>query len=381
MLERSHSGEIAEQYSPAPASTPAKGVEKNGAQPAGKSDATGPALPIAVTGGRQCTLPLRFSSLFLPVLPPTAAPRLTSESVTAPTAVPVDPKHISGKETATSAAVEDTAPSNPEPVALPSVLADDAPEAVTADQDNLAFAARLTSAVIPAQTNVGAAQPAPDPLDRPKAAPSSMAPQTYMAASTPTGDGDSQASGDPSKNLVQQFAKPDTSIPVAASPKEFVSSSKALAPPDVSKPAIEANVEAPSIAINSSHDIRVRVSDNQGGTLDVRFLDLGSEVRVSVRTPDNNLAQSLRGNLTELTQHLSVGGIQSEMWRPGSGSSFQGSSQQSPDSDSHSNQSGHGAGRQAKQGNPQQQQQSKQNQPRWLQEFELSTGSIQPKGN
>jgi hypothetical protein len=382
MIENSHSEKTAEKDSAAPTRAPGKRADKTSAQ-LGKSDASELVLPIAVTAGRQNTLPLRFSSLFLPVLQPAAAPRQASETLSANAAAPVDPKQISGKENATLTAAEDAQPSNPEPVALPSVLSDDAPAANTADQGDVAFAARLTAAVIPAQTVVGATEPAPGEPSRPKAVSPSAAPQTYMAA-------DSQTSSDPAKSVAQQFAKPDsaltiattsvTTIPVTTPAKEFVSNSKAPVPADVAKPANEATLETSPIATTSSHDIRVRVSDNQGGTLDVRFLDLGSEVRVSVRTPDNNLAQSLRGNLTELSQHLSVGGINSEMWRPGSGSSlFQGSSQQSPDSDSNSNQSGHGAGREAKQGNPQQQ--PKQDQPRWLQEFESSTAQIQPQGN
>jgi hypothetical protein len=365
MIENSHSQKNSEKESSAPASTAGKRGEKTTAQPE-KSEATGPVLPIAVTAGRQNTLPLRFSSLFLPVLETAAAPRPASETLSA-NAAPVDPKQISGKENATSAADEEAQPSNPEPVALPSVLIDDAPAATTADQGNLAFAARLT-----AQPVVSATEPAHDEPSRPKVGSSSTATQTYTAA-------DPQTGSDLTKSVAQQLAKPDLLIP-ATQAKEFVSNSKAPVPPDVSKPANEANVEAPQIATNSSHDVRVRVSDNQGGTLDVRFLDMGNEVRVSVRTPDNNLAQSLRGNLAELSQHLSVGGINSEMWRPGSGSSsFQGSSQQSPDSDSNSNQSGHGAHREAKQGNPQQQ--PKQDQPRWLQEFESSTAQIQPQEN
>jgi len=106
--------------------------------------------------------------------------------------------------------------------------------------------------------------------------------------------------------------------------------------------------------------------------MDVRFLDLGTEVRVSVRTPDESLAQTLRANLPELAQHLSAGGIQTELWRPDSGSSFsRSSSQQSADSDSNPNQSGSGSERGGSQGSTQQQ--SREKKPRWLQEFEFST--------
>jgi hypothetical protein len=46
------------------------------------------------------------------------------------------------------------------------------------------------------------------------------------------------------------------------------------------------------------------------------MLQVGSEIHVSVRTPDTQLAQSLRQDLGKLTTGLDQGGFRAETWRP-----------------------------------------------------------------
>jgi len=255
-------------------------------------------------------------------------------------------------------------------------MTDDVLTNLTADRGNLAFAARLTFPDSATQTKVGGASDGPDIANQPKAVSSPSVLQKHPSSGSLSAEPGPRNVDDPIKGVIQPFAKTDVLAPLAGSPKESSSSSKTPVPADFPKPTSEANVEAAPAPANSSHDIRVRVPDNQGGVMDVRFLDLGSEVKVSVRTPDNNLAQTLRGNLSSLTQQLTAVGIQTETWRPASGSSFsQGSSQQSADSDPNSNGSGHRSGRDAKQGNQREPTNQNQNQPRWLQEFEFSAGT------
>ena len=74
--------------------------------------------------------------------------------------------------------------------------------------------------------------------------------------------------------------------------------------------------EPPAAPPTSTHDIRVRVPDNNGGSTQVRFVESGGEVRVSVRTADEGLAQNLRTHLNDLTQRLSDGGMPAEIWKP-----------------------------------------------------------------
>jgi hypothetical protein len=129
----------------------------------------------------------------------------------------------------------------------------------------------------------------------------------------------------------------------------------------------EAKAAAPSTA---SHDIRVSIPDERGGATEVRFVGNSNDVRISVRTPDADLAHTLRSNLNDLTQRLASNGIQTELWRPGAEQSFsQGGSQQPYDPNS-------SGGGNSSRGQQQQQQEqnsdSRQNKPQWLEEMEAS---------
>ena len=142
--------------------------------------------------------------------------------------------------------------------------------------------------------------------------------------------------------------------------------------------SISANLQAEpgltpqAASTNSGHDIRVQIPDDRGGATEVRFLETAGEVRVAVRTADSGLAQTLQSGLNELTTRLTSEGIQTEVWRPGSGASSQqdGSSHQSLDpNDSGSGSNGPGDRRRDD---------SQQDKPRWLQEMEASSGAPRP---
>ena len=96
--------------------------------------------------------------------------------------------------------------------------------------------------------------------------------------------------------------------------------SSASAAPQQAAPTArpESIIEPPAAPPTSSHDIRVQVPDNKGGSTQVRFVESGGEVRVSVRTADEGLAQNLRTHLNDLTQRLSDGGTPAEIWKPAS---------------------------------------------------------------
>jgi len=129
---------------------------------------------------------------------------------------------------------------------------------------------------------------------------------------------------------------------------------------------------APPAPPSSSHDFRVQIPDDRGRATEVRFLEAGGEVRVAVRTSDSELAQTMRSGLNELTSRLTSEGIQTEVWRPGSNTSFQqnGSSHQTLNpNDSGSGGNGSGGRRRDD---------SQQDKPRWLQEMEASNGAPRP---
>lgn len=124
--------------------------------------------------------------------------------------------------------------------------------------------------------------------------------------------------------------------------------------------------EPPAAPPTSPHDIRVQVPDNNGGSTQVRFVESAGEVRVSVRTADEGLAQNLRSHLNDLTQRLADGGIPAEVWKPGTGAGSQSqNNQHQPDRE------GRGSGGQQS-GGQGGQQDRQQKRPEWLEEMEAS---------
>jgi len=62
----------------------------------------------------------------------------------------------------------------------------------------------------------------------------------------------------------------------------------------------------------SARQIDLTVPNDAGRQVDIRILQRGSDVQVTVRTPDGDLAQSLRHNLPELSATLSRNGLREE---------------------------------------------------------------------
>src|ERR1035438_2541218 len=77
---------------------------------------------------------------------------------------------------------------------------------------------------------------------------------------------------------------------------------------------VEAIAEPSAAQRSSSRDIMVRIPDATDRGTNVRFVERGTEVHVSVRTGDVELAQMLRGGLSELTGDLQRSGIRAEVW-------------------------------------------------------------------
>jgi len=123
--------------------------------------------------------------------------------------------------------------------------------------------------------------------------------------------------------------------------------------------------EPVAAARTSAHDIRVRVPDNNGGSTQVRFVESGGEVRVSVRTADSGLAQNLRSHLNDLTQRLAEGGIPAEFWKPTLSSASSQNDLHQPDRESRGSSGQESGGRNG-------QHDRQQNRPAWLEEMEAS---------
>lgn len=120
----------------------------------------------------------------------------------------------------------------------------------------------------------------------------------------------------------------------------------------------------PAASSGSSRDFTVRIPDLTDRGTNVRFVERGTEVHVSVRTGDTELAQLLRGGLGDLSGKLQHAGVQAEVWRPGSDASHTDSQPQSSDPrDSGGRRNQSGAQRD-------EQDQPSEDKPRWVEELE-----------
>jgi hypothetical protein len=139
-------------------------------------------------------------------------------------------------------------------------------------------------------------------------------------------------------------------------------------------------VEARQTFTGPIQQITVRIPDASAGGTDVRFIDRGGEIHVSVRTADGETATALRGGLSDFVSRLDNSGIRAEVWHPGADASPS-DSQQRSDSQEHSDsqrQPQHQGGSGRHNHNPgsgsRQQQPQDGPKPEWVEQLESSIG-------
>lgn len=108
--------------------------------------------------------------------------------------------------------------------------------------------------------------------------------------------------------------------------------------------------------------IQLTGDDNQ--RVNVHLVDRGGELRLSVKSPDPALAQTMQEHMPELTSRLEQQRYQTEVWMPKETASSSSSNNNSNSNGSSNPGDGNPGGRQ----NGQQQQQ--QNRPEWLDDLE-----------
>jgi hypothetical protein len=161
------------------------------------------------------------------------------------------------------------------------------------------------------------------------------------SAPTPTTTGPSQSSEPAARDAallllspVIAQVKPGAEGPAAATPKiEPLFSTSSVEPPAqsatpadshsapparVERPSEIAPLEPPRAPVTSPREITVRLADLQQRATDVRFVERGGQVHVSVRSADADFARTLRGGLNDLMTRLDHAGIRAELTRPGS---------------------------------------------------------------
>jgi hypothetical protein len=80
-------------------------------------------------------------------------------------------------------------------------------------------------------------------------------------------------------------------------------------------PATAVTEPAPAPTVRPQNiDLKIAGADNS--QIDVRVSQRAGDVQVTVRTPDGDLAQSLRQHLPELSDRLSQAGVSGNLWQP-----------------------------------------------------------------
>jgi hypothetical protein len=181
----------------------------------------------------------------------------------------------------------------------------------SASKGELAFAAKLTPNA-PQSTSDAAphAQEKPKPTAAATRAP--MIPQVSADSIEPEGPRPISAS-EPAIKPAAAFIHDNAAHTSPTSKIEIATPTNSL----VASARLEEVIELRPAPPTSASDITVRIADADRGT-DVRFVERGGEVHVSVKTSDSEVAQSLRSGLTDFAARLEQGGMKAEMWKPSS---------------------------------------------------------------
>ena len=243
----------------------------------------------------------------------------------------------------------------------------------------IAFAARLTSATDLQPAASESSRP-PEALPGPQNPQQSTSPvaakQLSMESDLPSDSRSGGGSQFDKERASDLFAKPEALLPqihVAVADQPAIPANNHSSAAPVSPAAhMDQVVDPPAAAPKTNNDITVRIPDSTDQGTAVRFVERAGEIHVSVRTGDVEMAQSLRGGLDDLVNHLQDGGLRTELWQPGSGSN--GATSQNDSHQPFADPDGSN-GRQYSSGSNSGQESKQQNKPRWAEELEGSIGN------
>jgi hypothetical protein len=346
--------------------------------------------PLAILGGAGFTLPRPLPPV-LPAASKLAVPNhgatqktprrpaasnestLTAAGAVAPAPAPVPAPEITATLSAAAGDSTDTedpdisvkaagpraAPTEAAEPAAPTVMAADGPPQ---SAQEMAFAARVQ----PTQSVDHSALPA----EMASAAAVASANKKVVAAAE-----DENASTADTQGML---AAATTATERGAGPGATASPAPAYAAPRTEAPTPPA--DNPPKASAPLKDISMQVTQAGKERVDVRVVQQGGEVRVSVHSADAGLTSGLRQGLSDLQGRLEESGYRSEMWRPGASTA---PLTATPSAQASTNQSRGGDG-QPQQGGSQQESgrrnQNQSNQPRWVEELESSFGGEKSTG-
>lgn len=283
---------------------------------------------------------------------------------------------VSGPQSAaTQSAPKDAASGTPIPTAL---TEGDAKAPVSTGQ--LAFAARLNTDTPAAAQPSSPTRPSAPTQSSLSAQPSASHPQTAPAgapnAATPEADAIQPASAVTQsvqaapEQTGQRAEKPEAqtlSTPSAAEPTAAPRTDAAHAldqPTDIRSADVD---PTPAAGANTTavRDVRLQVTGADSQRVDVRVMDRGGELRVSVRADDPSLVRSLQDNVADLSTRLDQAHFRSELWTPRTQATAQTDS-----ANTNGRQFSGGEGNLGREDRGQQQNGRQQQQPAWVDDFE-----------
>jgi hypothetical protein len=113
-------------------------------------------------------------------------------------------------------------------------------------------------------------------------------------------------------------------------------------------------------------NVRLQLAGDNNQRVDIRLVDVGGEMRVSVRAGDTKLAQTLQEHIPDLSSRLNQQSVRAEIWSPRTENTSQNGGANAGGQSSRGGDSQGQGGQQQRQGNGRQQ----QNQPDWVDELE-----------
>jgi hypothetical protein len=183
----------------------------------------------------------------------------------------------------------------------------------------LAFAARLNADASGAQTSSQPQQPASRPHDAPADGQSSTSTesdtiQPAAAVVQPVQAGSEQTEDHAQKSTGDAMPAPSTAAEQFAAAR--TDAARALDQPADVRSADVDQTPAAGASATAVRDVQLQVVGSDNQRVDVRVMDRGGELRVSVRADDPSLVRSLQDNVADLSTRLDQAHFQSEVWTP-----------------------------------------------------------------
>jgi hypothetical protein len=184
----------------------------------------------------------------------------------------------------------------------------------------LAFEGRLLDPALPAAAQDAQQAPASQSTHGSATAQATAAQAVKPMADTKSSgresqNSDAQSGGNQGTKPATEPPGPTTGAP-DAKPFELKAPATSPAPATAAAHELPQEVEAGPASAAPARDLTLRVHSDDQQTVDLRMVERGGEIRVSVHSSAPDLANTLQQGLGELSRGLDQKGIRAEFWAP-----------------------------------------------------------------